>query len=201
MLNINFIRENKEFVIERLKVKRFNKPDIIEQIILTDEKKRAAQKQSDDALAEMNTLSKQIGQLFQEGKRQEADILKQKTVELKENIRDFNTLLAKHSAELDELIIQVPNLPHISVPLGIGAEDNPVVRGNDLKISLPSGSLPHWELAKKYDIIDFELGNKLTGAGFPVYKGKGARLQRALSTSSSMKTQMPVTLKFFPPLW
>lgn len=180
MLNINFIRENKEFVIERLKVKRFNKPDIIEQIILTDEKKRAAQKQSDDALAEMNTLSKQIGQLFQEGKRQEADILKQKTVELKENIRDFGTLLAKYSAELDELIIQVPNLPHISVPLGIGAEDNPVVRENDLKISLPSGSLPHWELAKKFDIIDFELGNKLTGAGFPVYKGKGARLQRGL---------------------
>jgi seryl-tRNA synthetase len=180
MLSVNFIRENKEYVVERLKVKRFNKSDIIENIISTDEKRRAAQKQSDDALAELNNLSKQIGQLFQSGKKQEADELKQKTVELKESIKEYNAALSAYSLALDELVIQIPNLPHISVPFGTSAEDNPVIRGNGLNISLASGAMPHWDLAKKYDIIDFELGNKLTGAGFPVYKGKGARLQRAL---------------------
>jgi seryl-tRNA synthetase len=180
MLSVNFIRENKEYVIERLKIKRFNKTEIIENIISTDEKRRAAQKQSDDALAELNNLSKQIGQLFQSGKKQEADELKQKTVELKESIKEFNASLSAYNLALDELVIQIPNLPHISVPFGAGAEDNPVIRGNGLNIRLAAGAVPHWDLAKKYDIIDFELGNKLTGAGFPVYKGKGARLQRAL---------------------
>jgi len=180
MLNIHFIRENKDYVIERLKTKRFNHPEIIEQIILSDEKRREAQKLADQSLAEMNAISKEIGNLFQSGKKQEAEELKSRTSFLKEEIKRLNGLFTNYSNELDDLIIQVPNLPHIAVPEGDGAENNVIVRGNNIDPELADDALPHWDLGKKYNIIDFELGNKITGAGFPVFKGKGARLQRAL---------------------
>ena len=180
MLSVQFIRENKEFVIERLKIKKFNQPDLIGQIILTDENRRNAQKLADQALAEMNSASKEIGVLFKEGKTGEAEFKKARTVTLKEDIKRLNALFAEYSRELDELIIQVPNLPHDSVPMGTGAEGNVVVRKNEIIPHLPANSLPHWDLGIKYDIIDFELGNKITGAGFPLFKGKGAGLQRAL---------------------
>ena len=180
MLSVQFIRENKEFVIERLKIKKFNQPDLIGQIILTDENRRNAQKLADQALAEMNSASKEIGVLFKEGKTGEAEFKKARTVTLKEDIKRLNALFAEYSCELDELIIQVPNLPHDSVPMGTGAEGNVVVRKNEIIPHLPANSLPHWDLGIKYDIIDFELGNKITGAGFPLFKGKGAGLQRAL---------------------
>ena len=180
MLSISYIRENKNLVIERLKIKNFNKPEIIDKIISTDESKRIAQKQADDALAEMNSISKKIGSLYQSKKTIEAEELKKRTTDLKEEIKNLNNLFSAYSKELDDLILQVPNLPHTSVPVGAGPEGNITVRENKLKIELSGNKLPHWDLGKKYDIIDFELGNKITGAGFPVFKGKGAKLQRAL---------------------
>jgi len=182
MLNIHFIRENKDYVIERLKTKRFHHPEIIEQIIKTDEQRREVQKLADQSLAEMNTISKEIGKLFQSGKTQEAEKYKTRTAALKEENKKLNALFTRCSNDLDNLIIQVPNLPHSSVPEGTGAEDNVIVRGNDILPGLPDNALPHWDLGKKYNILDFELGNKITGAGFPVFKGKGACLQRALIT-------------------
>lgn len=180
MLSIHFIRENKEFIIERLKIRNFNNPDIIEQIISLDEKRRNTQKLADQSLSEMNTISKEIGLLYQSGKREEAEQKKARTGKLKEEIKSLNTSLANYSNELDDLIVQVPNIPHISVPKGIGAEDNVIVKENLNIPELKDNSLPHWDLGIKFDILDFELGNKITGAGFPVFKAKGATLERAL---------------------
>jgi len=180
MLNIHYIRENKDDVVNRLKIKGFNHPELIEQILLADEKRRDAQKIADQSLAEMNSISKEIGKLFQSGKKQEAEILKNRTSILKDEIKKYNAEFTTFTRDLDNLLIQVPNLPHESVPEGNGADDNMFVRGNNNIPELPDSSLPHWELGKKYNIIDFELGNKITGAGFPLFKGKGAGLQRAL---------------------
>jgi seryl-tRNA synthetase len=180
MLTINFIRDNRDFVISRLKVKNFKDTTIIDSIIELDNQRRASQKNADDALAEMNVLSKEIGKLFQSGKTAEANAAKERTAQLKENIKDFTQKYDEASAGLNQLLVQVPNLPHSSVPEGKTAEDNQFVRGNDLKVSLPPDALPHWDLGTKYDFLDFDLGTKLTGAGFPVFKGKGAKLQRAL---------------------
>jgi seryl-tRNA synthetase len=180
MLTINFIRENRDFVLSRLKVKNFKDSSVIDSIIDLDNRRRAAQKNADSAQAEMNILSKEIGQLFQSGKTVEANQAKDRTSQLKENIKDFNQKNDEASAKLSELLILVPNLPHESVPEGKTPEDNKFIRGNDIKISLPPDALSHWDLGTKYDFLDFDLGTKLTGAGFPVFKGKGARLQRSL---------------------
>jgi len=180
MLTINFIRENRDFVISRLKVKNFNDSTIIDSIIELDNQRRAAQKNADDAQAEMNILSKEIGKLFQNGKTAEANAAKDRTAILKESVKDFSQKYDEASTKLNILLVQVPNLPHQSVPEGKSAEDNLFIRGNDIKVSLPPDALPHWDLGTKYDFLDFDLGTKLTGAGFPVFKGKGAKLQRAL---------------------
>lgn len=180
MLTINLIRENRDFVLSRLKVKNFKDLSIIDSIIDFDNQRRAAQKNADNAQAEMNILSKEIGKLFQSGKTAEANQAKDRTALLKENIKEFNNKYEESSSKLNELLVLVPNLPHKSVPEGKTAEDNQFVRGNDIKINLPENALPHWELGTKYDFLDFDLGTKLTGAGFPVFKGKGAKLQRAL---------------------
>jgi seryl-tRNA synthetase len=180
MLTINFIRENRDFVVGRLKVKNFKDNSIIDSIIEFDNQRRAAQKSADNAQAEMNILSKEIGKLFQGGKTVEAAQAKDRTSLLKENIKEYNQKNDEAGARLNELLIQVPNLPHKSVPEGLSAGDNLFIRGNDIKVSLPPDALPHWDLGTKYDFLDFDLGTKLTGAGFPVFKGKGAKLQRAL---------------------
>jgi seryl-tRNA synthetase len=180
MLTINFIRENRDFVISRLKVKNFNDSSIIDSVIELDNQRRAAQKNADDAQAEMNVLSREIGKLFQTGKTSEANAAKDRTALLKENIKEFTQKYDEASVKLNELLVQVPNLPHLSVPVGKSADDNQFIRGNDIKITLPPDALPHWDLGTKYDFLDFDLGTKLTGAGFPVFKGKGAKLQRAL---------------------
>lgn len=180
MLNINFIRENKEFVIKRLQVKNFKDVDIIEKIIEADNTRRSTQHDADNALAEMNILSKTIGSLFQSGKTDEANKAKVRTTELKELIKSLSEQNELAAKKLNELLVLVPNLPHSSVPLGKTPADNVEVRGNNINVSLPEAPLPHWELGKKYNIIDFDLGTKLTGAGFPVFIGKGAKLQRAL---------------------
>jgi len=181
MLQLNYIRENKEEVITRLQVKNFKDAEsVIDSVIALDNNRKTAQKQADDCKAEANTLAKQIGDLMKNGKRDEAEVLKAKTVELKGTEKLLDEKLKDIEQQVYQILVAVPNLPHTSVPKGKTPEDNEVVKENGNKPTLYAGAKPHWELTTQYDIIDFELGVKLTGAGFPVYKGKGARLQRAL---------------------
>lgn len=180
MLTLKYITENEEEVIRRLAKKHFDGKEMIQEIIELDKKRKSTQVEADNHSAEMNLLSKQIGQLLKEGKSTEAEAAKAKTAELKETIRQLNEQQQAIEQKLNELLPQIPNLPHESVPEGLHAEDNVVERTGGIIPELPADAVPHWDLAKKYDLIDFELGVKITGAGFPVYKGKGARLQRAL---------------------
>ncbi|MCK9616724.1 MAG: serine--tRNA ligase [Lentimicrobiaceae bacterium] len=180
MLELNTIKEKKEEVIERLAIKNINARQTIEKIIDLDTQRRENQKKLDDALAQANALAKEIGILFKSGKTTEANQLKEKTVQIKENSKQLEASLTECIAQLNETLVQLPNLPHISVPAGKTAADNEIVYSEGSLPELPPNAMPHWDLTSKYDIIDFELGVKLTGAGFPVYKGKGARLQRAL---------------------
>ncbi|QTD36289.1 serine--tRNA ligase [Polaribacter batillariae] len=181
MLQVQFIRENKQTVLEGLAKRNFaNAEIIVEQVLTADENRRATQVALDAILAESNTLSKEIGGLFKSGEIQKANILKEKTSQLKEQSKEFSEKLNGFADELQNLLYQIPNIPHASVKAGNSEEDNEEVFKEGMIPDLGKNALPHWELAKKYDIIDFELGTKITGAGFPVYKGKGARLQRAL---------------------
>jgi seryl-tRNA synthetase len=180
MLQIGFIRDNKDEVIRRLAVKNFQAEELLKDIILLDDKRRETQKKLDDGLAEANLAAKEIGGLYQKGLAAEADALKGKTAELKIQTRDLSILLEDIIKQMNDLLVQLPNLPHLSVPPGHSASDNEVVFEWGSIPELAEGAKPHWELASEFDIIDFELGNKVTGAGFPFYKGKGAKLQRAL---------------------
>ncbi|MDV7186325.1 serine--tRNA ligase [Lutibacter sp. TH_r2] len=181
MLQVAFIRENKEIVLEGLAKRNLaNAEELVSKTIAADEERRSIQTELDSVLAESNKLSKDIGQLFKTGKREEAEVLKQKTVELKETSKVLGEKLQDKANELQELLYLIPNIPNKIVPGGNSEEDNVTIFEEGTVPTLHEGALPHWELAKKYDIIDFELGNKITGAGFPVYKGKGAKLQRAL---------------------
>ncbi|WP_438989501.1 serine--tRNA ligase [Polaribacter sp.] len=181
MLQVQFIREHKETVLAGLAKRNFaNAESIVEQVLSTDENRRATQVALDTVLAESNTLSKQIGGLFKSGEVQKANILKEKTSKLKDDSKALTEKLTGLSEELQQLLYQIPNVPHASVKAGSSEDDNEEIFKEGIIPNLGENALPHWELAKKYDIIDFELGNKITGAGFPVYKGKGARLQRAL---------------------
>ncbi len=180
MLTLKFITDNTEEVVERLAKKHFDARDIIERVIALDNERKATQSILDNASAEMNNISKEIGILFKQGKLDEANAAKEKTTNLKETIKVLGDKLSDIELTLNELLVQIPNLPHSSVPAGKHAEDNLIEREGGQNPQLPEGAVPHWDLAKKYDLIDFELGVKISGAGFPVYKGKGARLQRAL---------------------
>ncbi|MCH8535030.1 MAG: serine--tRNA ligase [Flavobacteriaceae bacterium] len=182
MLEVKKIIENKENYIEALKKRNFDAVEIFNQIISIDEKRRATQSKLDEILAQSNQLSKEIGQLFKSGKTSEANELKTKTANLKSDAKTLNEEMTQAQEDLQNLLYEVPNIPHPSVPAGKSDEDNEEIKRAGQIPELHSEALPHWELAKKYDIIDFELGNKITGAGFPVYKGKGAILQRALIT-------------------
>ncbi|MDD4971776.1 MAG: serine--tRNA ligase [Paludibacter sp.] len=180
MLTLKYITENTEEVIARLAIKNYDGSAIIAQVVELDNLRKTTQVQVDTASAELNILSKEIGLLFKQGKQTEAELAKEKTVELKETIKTLGDQQAAVELKLNELLVQIPNLPHSSVPAGKHAEDNLTERTGGKMPNLPVGAVPHWDLAKKYDLIDFELGVKISGAGFPVYKGKGARLQRAL---------------------
>ena len=180
MLTLKLLRENPKFVISKLAVKNFDAREIIEKINSLDQNRRALQAELDSCLAEQKKKAAQIGGLMKEGKREEADAVKAEVAALKTRSAEIEKLSQENNSELDSLVVLLPNIPCDMVPEGKGAEDNVVVKtGNEIP-ELGENKLPHWELAKKYDIIDFDLGVKLTGAGFPVYKGKGARLQRAL---------------------
>jgi seryl-tRNA synthetase len=180
MLQVSFIRENKEKVIEGLKKRNFNDLAIIEKIIQTDDTRKKIQAQLDETLANANKLAKQIGEMFKSGNAAEANSLKEKTATLKLEANQLKQQLQEAENELLHLLYQVPNIPHKLVPAGSSDQENEVVYTENEIPQLPENALPHWELAAKYNLIDFELGAKITGAGFPVYIGKGARLQRAL---------------------
>ncbi|UOB16192.1 serine--tRNA ligase [Abyssalbus ytuae] len=182
MLQVQFIRENKEQVITSLKKRNLDAAEIINEVISLDEDRRNIQAKLDTTLAESNKLSKEIGNLFKSGDHNKANELKAKTGDLKELSKELSDKLNEKSGLLTELLYKVPNIPHHLVPAGNNEEDNEEVFKEGAVPDLGENALPHWELAKKYDIIDFDLGAKITGAGFPVYKGKGAKLQRALIT-------------------
>ena len=180
MLQISYIRENKDLVINGLKKRNFKELELVEEAIALDEQRRLIQTKLDNALAESNKLSKEIGTLMKEGKKQEAEVAKAQTADLKEQIKQYSATLDQTILSLNDILYRIPNIPNAIVPEGKTAEDNLTVFQAGEVPHLFEGALPHWELAKKYNIIDFELGVKLTGAGFPVYKDKGAKLQRAL---------------------
>ena len=182
MLQLNTIREEKDRVLSGLKKRNFKELHLIDNIIALDEKRRATQLLLDETLAKSNNLSKEIGSLFKAGETDKANVLKEQTATLKEDIKTLTDTLNTTVEELNDLLYRVPNIPNELVPEGTSEADNVVVFEAGEIPNLGKDALPHWELAKKYDLIDFELGVKLTGAGFPVYKGKGAKLQRALIT-------------------
>lgn len=181
MLQLQYIKENTQECIERLKIKNVkNVEERIAEIITIDEKRRELQKKADDVKAEQNAIAKEIGMLFKQGKQDEANAKKARTAELKTVEKELSEQQAAVEADLNAKLISLPNTPHLTVPKGLTEADNVVCGEFGTKPQLAENALPHWELCAKYDIVDFELGNKITGAGFPVYKGKGARLQRAL---------------------
>ncbi|AWM12991.1 serine--tRNA ligase [Flavobacterium sp. NRK F10] len=180
MLQIAYIRENKEEVIKRLAKRNMDANDLVNLVVDLDEKRRTTQVELDNTLAESNKLSKEIGELMRSGEKAQAETLKEKTAQLKEKSKELSDILNEVAASLQEELYKLPNVPNEIVPEGKTADDNLNVYQDGEIPNLFEGALPHWELAKKYDIIDFDLGAKITGAGFPVYKGKGARLQRAL---------------------
>jgi seryl-tRNA synthetase len=180
MLTLKLLRENPEFVIAKLAVKNFDAREIVEKIIALDQNRRALQAELDTCLAEQKKKAAQIGGFMKEGKREEAEAVKADVAALKARSAEIEKTSQENNNELDSLVVLLPNIPCDMVPEGKTAEDNVVVKTGNEVPELGENKLPHWELAKKYDIIDFDLGVKLTGAGFPVYKGKGARLQRAL---------------------
>ena len=180
MLTLKYITENTEDVILRLAKKHFDGKEVIEKVVALDKERKAAQGAADNALSQVNQLSKQVGDCFKQGKAEEANALKAQIAQIKEESKALSEKQESLEKEITEILLTIPNLPNNDVPEGRTAEDNVVEKTGGNLENLPEDALPHWELAKKYDLLDFELGVKITGAGFPVYKGKGARLQRAL---------------------
>lgn len=180
MLQVTDIRENKEKYIQALTKRGIDTASTLEEVLTLDEERRSTQAQLDDVLAQSNSYSKEIGKLFQSGEVEKANELKEKTVDLKESSKQLNEKMLTAADKLQQLLYTLPNIPNDLVPAGTDENDNEEIFNEGEVPTLYEGALPHWELAKKYDLIDFELGVKITGAGFPVYKGKGARLQRAL---------------------
>ena len=200
MLNLKFIQENPELVIAKLKKKNFDASFIVLHITSLSGKKNEIQASADNFKAEMNKISKEVGLLMREGKTNEAEAAKKRTAELKDTIKQLDEDFAQIDKEVFNLQVLLPNLPSDLVPEGRTPEDNVVVRSFGEIPVLPENSTPHWDLAKKYDIIDFELGVKITGAGFPVYKGKGARIQRALISFFLDQARESGYLEIQPPL-
>jgi seryl-tRNA synthetase len=180
MLQVNEIRENKEKFIQALSKRGFDASIIFSDVLQTDELRKATQAKLDETLAQSNSFSKEIGLLYKNGEAEKATLLKEKTSQLKEESKELNETLNNTLEKLQKLLFTIPNVPNDLVPAGTDENDNEEIFKEGEIPKLVEGALPHWELAKKYDLIDFELGVKITGAGFPVYKGKGARLQRAL---------------------
>ncbi|MDO4735730.1 MAG: serine--tRNA ligase [Bacteroidia bacterium] len=200
MLTLKILREQPDFVIERLAVKNFDAKEIVKNILDADAKRRAAQTSLDQVLAQQNAKAKEIGMLMKKGERDAAEAIKKEVAALKEQSKELEAQMEARNAEMMESLVLLPNLPCSLVPEGKTAEDNVVVREGGKKTELPANAKPHWELAKSLDIIDFDLGVKLTGAGFPVYKGKGAAIQRALISFFLDRNTKAGYLEVQPPL-
>jgi seryl-tRNA synthetase len=179
MIHISYLRENADLIVERLKIKNFDAASYVQKILVTDAYRRETQKNLDDNLSEQNRIAKQIGALYKEGKSADAQILKEKASSLKTNEKRLEEILSEEETRMNEMLVLLPNLPHVSVPAGKSAEDNETVYSEGNTDVMP-WMLPHWDLCEKLDIVNFETGVKITGSGFPLYKDKGARLQRAL---------------------
>jgi seryl-tRNA synthetase len=200
MLTIQLIRDNRELVIERLKVKNFDQPGLIDQVIEADNERRSLQVRTNDLQAELNRLSKEIGVLFKQGEKEKAHAAREQTTELKAEIDRLQIQLQEVSSRQNEWLVQLPNLPHPSVPPGKSEKENKLIREGGTLPVLPEDSLPHWELGTKYNLIDFNLGVKITGGGFPLYRGMGARLQRALISYFLEQNTKAGYEEFLPPL-
>jgi seryl-tRNA synthetase len=203
MLQLNFIKENKELTVKALQKKHFkNAAEVVDQVLELDQNRKDCQQNLDDTLAQSNQLAKQIGGLMKEGKKEEAETLKAQTATLKVESKELEENLKVLEAKLLDLMVTIPNLPHESVPEGRTPEENVTIYSQGEIPKLHDNAQPHWELIKKYDIIDFELGNKVAGAGFPFYKGKGAKIQRALinfflneaEAAGYMEVQPPIVI-------
>lgn len=180
MLQVSYIKQHKELVFEKLAVKNFKFIEIIDEVILLDDNRKKLQADFDSAQAKINASSKTIGGLMKDGKQSDAELLKQEVAQLKQSLEPIKAAMNSVEVELQQKLVLLPNLPHTSVPKGFGAEDNEVVKEGGIKPNLHVNAKPHWDLTKEFNLIDFELGNKITGSGFPVYIGKGAKLQRSL---------------------
>lgn len=180
MLQVNFLRENKQRVVEGLNKRNFKQINLVDEAINADDERKKIQFELDENLSQMNKISKEIGLLMKEGKKDEAETAKTQTAEYKEKSQILKQKLDEVETQLQNILYQIPNVPHHMVKAGVSADDNEIVYQSHEVEGLGEGNIPHWELAKKYNLIDFELGVKIAGAGFPVYLGKGARLQRAL---------------------
>jgi len=180
MLQINFLRDNKQEVIEKLKVKNFDASSIIDEVITLDDNRKSIQQESDELLSRANSIAKEIGILFKEGKGTETNDLKEESAQIKEKTKSLQSTLSDTENQIWEKLVQIPNVPHSSVPNGKSDADNETIKEVGEIPQLPDNKKPHWDLCSQYKLIDFELGNKITGAGFPVYTNKGAKLQRSL---------------------
>jgi seryl-tRNA synthetase len=180
MLQLSYLREHADEAIRRLRIKNFDGAELIRQILVLDDQRRETQKQNDDLLSKSNRVAKEIGNLFKAGKTAEANAMKAQSTEHKEQSKILGVRLTEIIGQIDELLLKIPNLPHETVAPGKGTEENTLILSEGKAVPAPSGARPHWELSTTYDLIDFNTGTKITGAGFPLYKGKGARLQRAL---------------------
>ena len=180
MLHISDLRNNKEQIISSLKIKNFDAENLVNNAIAKDDERKAIQQKSDDLLSQQNKIAKEIGVLFKTGKVEKANDLKQQSIKIKKESQETISLQNKIEEELLSIVVQIPNVPHKSVVKGNSDQDNEILNEFGDKPNLIKDALPHWELAEKYNLIDFKLGNKITGSGFPVFKGKGAKLQRAL---------------------
>ena len=180
MLHISDLRNNKNLIIERLKIKNFDCKDLIDVLISKDDERKILQQKSDDLLSKQNQIAKKIGELFKSGQKNEANELKETSAKIKKDSQELISLQNKIEDEIYNILVQIPNVPHKSVKSGVSEKDNEILKEYGEKPKLFEHALPHWDLAEKFDLIDFKLGNKITGSGFPVFKGKGAKLQRAL---------------------
>ena len=200
MLEITRIRESKEDIIEALKTRKFDATDLLNSIIELDAELRGAKSELQEIAQEANQLAKSIGQLFKEGKQEEANQAKEKSSQLKTNEKTLKERITVLSENIQKKLWEIPNTPHPTVPMGNSDEDNEIVEEHGTIPTLGDDAIPHWELAKKYDLIDFEMGVKVTGAGFPFYKGKGARLQRSLINFFLDEARDAGYMEVIPPL-
>lgn len=200
MLQLDYLRKNKAVAIQQLAIKNFQATDLIEEVIDLDQSRKNTQKELDDILARSNQLAKEIGNLYKSGQREKAEECKQESMTLKLRAKELDQSLSEIIVELNQKLIELPNIPHTSVPPGKLETDNEMIYEEGEMPALPETALPHWELASKYKIIDFELGSKVSGAGFPFYRGKGARLQRALINFFLDEALEAGYLEYQPPL-